>query len=750
MLQLRVRKLIPIFLICLLFFSCVGITQGVSAEVGSASTLSIAQAKLKIGQTVTVEGVVLADNSAIGGGKLSTFIQDATGGINLFAISPTNYPQLKEGDQVRVTGNITEYKGLTEITPGTVEVLANQQPLPTPQKIQLSDLKDAKKAEPLEGSLVQLTGFIQNIPSAPAGGGYNISLIDADFQETTLRVMEGSMDVSQLQKGKWYEITAILSQYTSYQLIPRKDKDLSLLSNQPAPPSAEGLYPSVVSSVVDGDTIHLSKPVLGTTKVRFVNMDTAETYAAHNKDPNRATINRNQKEFGEKAKSYINTLIKPGDEVLIKVGPEPTDNYGRLLGQVIRKSDQVNINLEMVKQGHAVTYFIWPIDEEDYPKYQEAVKSAKEAKLGIWNPENPLLELPFLFRANDDKKGLSKYVGNSDTKTYVKPEEWEKVPVDKRIFFWDEATAQQAGYTDGQLNSVTLAEARQVSVGTEVMVEGVVTSPVGAWGSKGFYIQDSSSGAYVHQKDLDVVIGDVVQIVAKTAVFNGEFQLTNISGIQVTGKSDVPTPLVVRPNEVGLSNEGQLVQLKGVVIENLKQVNTQGTFEFDATVKATGESVKVRIDHRTGLTFDKFAYQNGDMIELTGVSSQFQGVSQVKPRMTSDIQELQLLSDYLAGKKELQIVSQDLIKLVTVDGLEAKQVSRLLEKQLTQAIGKDPKTNLQIKISVKQIQVSLEVMEKKLQKASKHSETTLKITESLITQTLEHLFKKAEKQQLIS
>src|SRR5699024_7213772 len=77
----------------------------------------------------------------------------------------------------------------------------------------------------------------------------------------------------------------------------------------------------------------------------------------------------------------------------------------------------------------------------------DAVKSAKDAGLGIWNPDNPLIELPFVFRANDDQKGFSKYVGNSGTMEYVLPENWADVPVDKRVFFWDEATAQDYGYT---------------------------------------------------------------------------------------------------------------------------------------------------------------------------------------------------------------------------------------------------------------------------------------------------------------
>mgnify|MGYP005841008841 CR=1 FL=1 len=406
------------------------------------TVIKIADARSRSGQTVTVEGIVTADNSAIGGGKLSTFMQDDTAGINIYAYNPSNYPALKEGDLVRVKGNITQYKGLTEIAPvaGGIEVLQSGQAIPVAKDTSLADLSDTVKAEMLEGQLVKLSGYIQSIPSSPAGGGYNVSVIDSEFRSTTLRVMQYSMNITDLQQGKWYEITGILSQYDSYQVVPRKIADLNLMDPQPKAPSASGEYPSTVASVVDGDTIHLNTPVLGTTKVRFVNIDTPETYHT---PVTEADIS--QKQHGEASKAYLNSLLKAGDEVILKVGDEATDDYGRLLAQVVRKSDNMNVNLEMVERGHASTYFLWPIGDE-YEIFSQAVLRAYTAKLGIWNETNPLMELPFVFRAREQGKGLLRFVGNYYTKKYVKPEEWAKVPVEARVFFSSEEEAKANGY----------------------------------------------------------------------------------------------------------------------------------------------------------------------------------------------------------------------------------------------------------------------------------------------------------------
>ncbi|MGM0876324.1 MAG: DUF6359 domain-containing protein [Bacillota bacterium] len=412
--------------------------------------ISIAEARTKSGKEVTVIGTVTADNSAIGGGKLSTFIQDETAGINIFAMSAASFPELTEGKQIKITGTITSYKGLTEIEPiaNGIEVLSENNQLPQATEMTLLDLNYDSIAEQKEGQLVKVKGYVNSVPSSAAGGGYNVSVIDEEFNSTTIRIMEATNVISALEAGKWYEFTGVLSQYDSYQVLPRKAGDIQILDPQPEAPESAGEYSSTVKSVVDGDTIHLETPVLGSTKVRYVNIDTPETYHSPQNE-----ADQNQLDHGNRAKAYLNEMLKPGDEVIVKLGDEVTDDYGRLLAQVIRKSDHLNTNLEMVKKGYAATYFIWPVgNETDYNMFQAAVKEAKDTGLGIWDPAVPLMELPFAFRAREEGKGFTRFVGNSYTKSYVTPEQWEEVPVEKRIFFASAQEAEANGYTAGTGN----------------------------------------------------------------------------------------------------------------------------------------------------------------------------------------------------------------------------------------------------------------------------------------------------------
>src|SRR5690606_37879684 len=97
-----------------------------------------------------------------------------------------------------------------------------------------------------EGELVQVNAFISNIPGSPAGGGYNVSIVDDEFNGTTLRVMQNALDITQVESDKWYDITAIVSQYNDYQLIPTEQADIQLAAEQPDPPSAKGYYETTV------------------------------------------------------------------------------------------------------------------------------------------------------------------------------------------------------------------------------------------------------------------------------------------------------------------------------------------------------------------------------------------------------------------------------------------------------------------------------------------------------------------------
>ncbi|WBL14390.1 5'-nucleotidase C-terminal domain-containing protein [Sutcliffiella sp. NC1] len=183
---------------------------------------------------------------------------------------------------------------------------------------------------------------------------------------------------------------------------------------------------------------------------------------------------------------------------------------------------------------------------------------------------------------------------------------------------------------------LTIQEARELAQGTTVTVKGIATTNAGAWGAKGFYIQDETAGIYVYQFDIDVKAGDEVTLTGTLGNFNGELQVSNPTNLQIMSEgNDIPEAIVISPATINADNEGQLVKIEEVTISNIKKADNFGTTEFTAT--KDGESILVRVDNRTGLHYDDFAFNEGDIVTVTGVSSQFRGTPQLKPRHAEDI-----------------------------------------------------------------------------------------------------------------
>ncbi|WP_433708873.1 DUF5689 domain-containing protein [Paenibacillus illinoisensis] len=194
--------------------------------------------------------------------------------------------------------------------------------------------------------------------------------------------------------------------------------------------------------------------------------------------------------------------------------------------------------------------------------------------------------------------------------------------------------AEQLPEEEGPIPAaITIAEARAKTAGTTVTVEGVVTTEPGAFGGQSFYLQDETGGLYVFQSTSGFHAGDKVKVTAATALYNSEFELTDIVAIEKTGTADIPAP--VEATTVTDNNQGQLIQLKDVTVENIVSATPAGSFEFDA-VAADGTSTHVRVDTRTGVTESSFPYAAGDKINVTGVAAIFKDVYQLKPRNLND------------------------------------------------------------------------------------------------------------------
>ena len=127
-----------------------------------------------------------------------------------------------------------------------------------------------------------------------------------------------------------------------------------------------------VTRVIDGDTIvvHIGGR---DENVRLIGIDTPETHK-----PGTAV-----ECFGPEASAHVAELIPPGTKVRLERDREPRDVYGRLLAYVYRQSDDLFVDLAMVKDGFAGPLAIAP-NTAHRVEIDGAAAAARASKLGLW------------------------------------------------------------------------------------------------------------------------------------------------------------------------------------------------------------------------------------------------------------------------------------------------------------------------------------------------------------------------------
>ncbi|MBB6671910.1 DUF6359 domain-containing protein [Cohnella nanjingensis] len=196
---------------------------------------------------------------------------------------------------------------------------------------------------------------------------------------------------------------------------------------------------------------------------------------------------------------------------------------------------------------------------------------------------------------------------------------------------------------------ISIADARHAAEGNLVTVEGIITSEPGAFGGQGFYVQDDTAGIYVFQSATGYHAGDKISISAKITAFNTELELTDPVVLKKIGTASLPAA-IVQP-ALNEDNQGRLVKLENVTIQNYITATPAGSFEFDVVNGAS--ATHVRVDGRTGINFDGFksAFPAGSQVGISGISSIFKGVYQLKPLAIGAVE----LADAIAPTTSVQV-----------------------------------------------------------------------------------------------
>lgn len=170
-----------------------------------AQVVDIATARgMSLGSTVTISGI------ATNGGELGTirYIQDATGGIPVY---DSDLSGVQRGDQVEVTGELTDYFGLLEIEnvgSGDLTIVSTGNPVPTSNVQTVA----AGFSENFEGQLMQFN-TVQFLDQGNFAGQSNYNFVSetAGIQQKVPVGFGEPAEVKVPLEIPWFQIIEMLS-----------------------------------------------------------------------------------------------------------------------------------------------------------------------------------------------------------------------------------------------------------------------------------------------------------------------------------------------------------------------------------------------------------------------------------------------------------------------------------------------------------------------------------------------------------
>jgi predicted extracellular nuclease len=198
--------------------------------VGGGS-IPIAVARDLVGQTVTIEGVATMYTGGFFAGSdgVKFYMEDETGGIQVYIDGGMDVIDIDVGDRVQVTGDIELFRDSLEITPHPTpeDVVVLESGLAAPPVT--LPLDEARQEEAYLGRLAAVVGEVRDI--SDNNFDYTLNLVD-EAGNTLLVLVEKDtgFEIEPIIPGENYQVTGVLENYAGrWQLKPRRQADFEQL-----------------------------------------------------------------------------------------------------------------------------------------------------------------------------------------------------------------------------------------------------------------------------------------------------------------------------------------------------------------------------------------------------------------------------------------------------------------------------------------------------------------------------------------
>ncbi len=228
---------------------------------------------------VLVEGIITGPDYVFSSGNTSFYIQDNTGGINVYNASGdslfTRYID-SLGARFKVLGKVSEYNGLTEISNGYAWFL-KMDSIPSPLFLE----PNRYLTEEMEGMLIKLKGTVKSTPYK-TGDGYDFEILNGDCGIDVRFTTQSGINPATIIKNETRIFTGIVGQYdpempytSGYQLLLRFPDDIKQVQMDSASsePILEIVGPKTfIPSLGEQAHIKINAPVAYTLTLRVYDM----------------------------------------------------------------------------------------------------------------------------------------------------------------------------------------------------------------------------------------------------------------------------------------------------------------------------------------------------------------------------------------------------------------------------------------------------------------------------------------------
>ncbi|MDY6787105.1 MAG: DUF5689 domain-containing protein [candidate division WOR-3 bacterium] len=231
------------------------------------------------GQLVTIRGKVSGSSEIFSPlpGYIGFYLQDETGGVNIFSRDDESGNTYRRGIELIITGTVTEYNGLTEIEysdPSTDMIIVND----TIAEVEPEILARSKGVSELnEGSLLKAEHAKVITSPVSAGTGKNFQAYNGqtllDVRITDKSPFYNSEEIKSIKEGMLLNITGIGGQYdteepynTGYQLMVRDGDDIEFIETDEDSNFTLTILPNPVA-FENGETARITATALNEERI---------------------------------------------------------------------------------------------------------------------------------------------------------------------------------------------------------------------------------------------------------------------------------------------------------------------------------------------------------------------------------------------------------------------------------------------------------------------------------------------------